>query len=69
MKAYISVKMRPLPLDAGSQKTRQPPNTNYKIYSSKKVATVRVRKTGAGDGETFVINQSDFDPDVHEPVE
>ena len=52
----------------GSQKTRQPPvDRTLKIYSSKKIPTIRVRcKEG---NIAFVINKNDFDPAIHVLVE
>lgn len=56
-----------LSLDAGSQKSRQPPETHYKIYSSKEIPTIRVRLRGSEDGD-FVINAADFDSEIHEKI-
>ena len=58
------------PYEGGQRFTRQPPDTKYKIYSSKQLPTLSVRFLGAdADSEPFVINASDFDPVVHELVE
>ena len=47
----------------GRTAQNQPPITNYHIYSSKKIPTVRVRFKDSDDDKEMVINQSDFDPD------
>ena len=55
------------PYEGGQRFTRQPPETNYKIYSSKPLPTVSVRFVGAdADSELFIINEEDFDAAVHE---
>lgn len=55
------------PYEGGAQHTSQPPNTFYKIYSSKQLPTVAVRLKDAGFGaETFTINERDFDSEIHE---
>ena len=54
------------PYEGGARHTRQPPITGYKIYSSKLLPTVSVRfKDSASGEETFTINASDFDEDLH----
>ena len=54
------------PYAGGARHTRQPPITGYKIYSSKPLPTVSVRfKDSASGEETFTINESDFDDDIH----
>ena len=58
------------PYEGGQRHTRQPPNTFYKIYSSKTLPVAQVRFVGAdADAEPFVINASDFDDALHEGVE
>ena len=58
------------PYEGGQRHTRQPPDTKYKIYSSKPLPTVSVRFVNAEDGdEPFTINASDFDDAVHELVD
>ena len=58
------------PYEGGAQYTRQPPDTKYKIYGAKPLPTVAVRfKDSAPDAETFTINESDFDPEIHELAE
>ena len=57
------------PYAGGARHTRQPPDTKYKIYSSKPLPVVQVRFVGGDAGETFVINASDFDADLHVRVE
>ena len=57
------------PYEGGARHTRQPPDTKYKIYSSKKVPTVNVRFVdGDADADPFTINESDFDEAIHELV-
>ena len=58
-----------LSLDAGRQFTRQPPNTGYKIYSSKPVPTIAVRFKDSASGDQVVINKEDFDDALHELAE
>lgn len=54
------------PYEGGQRHTRQPPETHYKIYSSKPLPTVQVRFVNAdADSEPFVINEADFDDAVH----
>ena len=55
------------PYEGGARHTRQPPDTKYKIYSSKPLPVVLVRLIGAGD-ETLTINESDFDSEIHEKI-
>ena len=58
------------PYEGGQRFTRQPPETNYKIYSSKPLPVVQVRFVGGdADSEPFTINESDFDDAVHVLVE
>ena len=58
------------PYDGGAWHTRQPPITGYKIYSSKPLPVVLVRlKNAASGAETFTINESDFDADLHVLIE
>ena len=58
------------PHEGGARHTRQPPDTKYKIYSSKPLPVVLVRLIDAdADSEPFTINESDFDDAVHELAE
>ena len=57
------------PYEGGAWHTRQPQITGYKIYSSKKLPVVLVRLMGVEGDETFTINESDFDPEIHELAE
>ena len=56
------------PHAGGDRRTRQPPDTKYKIYGKKPVPVVLVRLIDA-DSEPFTINESDFDDAVHELVD
>ena len=58
-----------MPYEGGAWHTRQPQITGYKIYSSKKLPVVLVRLMGVEGDETFTINESDFDPEIHELAE
>ena len=64
----VTIYSGPVKPYASARKSSQPPITGYKIYSSKKVPTVRVRLRDSDDAGEFVINQSDFNPDLHEEV-
>ena len=58
------------PYAGGQRHTRQPPDTKYKIYSSKPLPVVLVRlKDAAPDADSFTINESDFVDAVHVLVE
>ena len=57
------------PYEGGAWHTRQPQITGYKIYSSKKLPVVLVRLMGVGGDATFTINESDFNPEIHELAE
>ena len=57
------------PYEGGARHTRQPPNTGYKIYSSKPVPTIAVRFKDSASGDQVVINKEDFDPAIHELVD
>ena len=56
------------PYEGGARHTRQPPDTKYKIYSSKSVPTILVQRIGAAGDETFTINESDFDSEIHAKI-
>ena len=57
------------PYEGGARHTRQPPNTGYKIYSSKPVPTIAVRFKDSASGDQAVINKEDFDDALHELVD
>ena len=57
------------PYEGGQRFTRQPADTKYKIYGAKSVPVVQVRFVNAdADTDPFIVNESDFNPDLHEKV-
>ena len=64
-KIYTGGPIKPYP--GGARHTRQPPDTKYKLYSSKPLPTVSVRFVNAdADTDPFIVNETDFDPALHE---